>query len=119
MVKARKIKICVFIVIFLIWLVLSFLLKVIVLVDLIECFVSVLKSAAFSLYVHNSLAPPPKKKKEKQIYQNIDNFGQNSQGIKNSQKLYKHNPLENFVMFTIYQNYSLALTTCKWVRLSL
>ena len=44
--------------------------------------------------------------------QNIDGFRQNdSQGIKKEFiKLYKQNPLQKTLMFTIYQNYTLALS---------
>ena len=41
----------------------------------------------------------------------IDGFEQNdSQGFENSYNSYEQYPLENFFIFTIYQNYTLALT---------
>ena len=40
----------------------------------------------------------------------IDGFEQNdSQGFENSYKSYEQYPLENFFIFTIYPNYTLAL----------
>ena len=44
----------------------------------------------------------------------IDGFEQNdSQGFENSYNSYEQYPLDNFFIFTIYQNYTLALTnTC-------
>ena len=55
-----------------------------------------------------------------QFSQNIDGFKQSdSQGFQNSYKLYKQNPAEKFFIFTIYQNYTLALislTVCKKVK---
>ena len=40
----------------------------------------------------------------------IDGFEQNdSQGFENSYNSYEQYPLENFFIFTIYQNYTLAL----------
>ena len=42
----------------------------------------------------------------------IDGFEQNaSQGFENSYNSYEQYPLENFFIFTIYQNYTLALST--------
>ena len=42
----------------------------------------------------------------------IDGFEQkDSQGFENSYNSYEQYPLENFFIFTIYQNYTLAL---KW-----
>ena len=44
----------------------------------------------------------------------IDGFEQNdSQGFENSYNSYEQYPLENFLIFTIYQNYTLALTLFK------
>ena len=44
----------------------------------------------------------------------IDGFKQkNSQGFENSYKSYEQYPLEKFFIFTIYQNYTLALTSFK------
>ena len=41
----------------------------------------------------------------------IDGFEQNdSQGFENSYNSYEQYPLENFFIFTIYQNYTLALS---------
>ena len=41
----------------------------------------------------------------------IDGFEQkDSQGFENSYNSYEQYPLENFFIFTIYQNYTLALT---------
>ena len=41
----------------------------------------------------------------------IDGFEQNdSQGFENSYNSYEQYPLENFFIFTIYQDYTLALT---------
>ena len=50
----------------------------------------------------------------------IDGFEQNdSQGFENSYNSYEQYPLENFLIFTIYQNYTLALksdvTSCDHV----
>ena len=40
----------------------------------------------------------------------IDGFEQkDSQGFENSYNSYEHYPLEKFFIFTIYQNYTLAL----------
>ena len=45
-----------------------------------------------------------------QFSQNIDGFRQNDlQGFLEFIKLYKQNPLEKYLIFTIYQNYTLAL----------
>ena len=41
----------------------------------------------------------------------IDGFEQkDSQGFENSYNSYEQYPLEKFIIFTIYQNYTLALT---------
>ena len=46
-----------------------------------------------------------------QFSMKIDGFEQNdSQGFENSYNSYEQYPLENFFIFTIYQNYTLALT---------
>ena len=46
-----------------------------------------------------------------QISTKIDGFEQNdSQGFENSYNSYEQYPLENFFIFTIYQNYTLALS---------
>ena len=46
-----------------------------------------------------------------QFSQNIDGFRQNnSQGFIELTQLYKQNPLEKIFIFTIYQNYTLALS---------
>ena len=43
----------------------------------------------------------------------IDGFEQkDSQGFENSYNSYGQYPLEKFFIFTIYQNYTLALTSC-------
>ena len=43
---------------------------------------------------------------------NIDGFEQkDSQGFENSYNSYEQYPLEKFFIFTIYQNYTLALST--------
>ena len=45
----------------------------------------------------------------------IDGFEQkDSQGFENSYNSYEQYPLEKFFIFTIYQNYTLALTLCPW-----
>ena len=65
-------------------------------------------------YVHNSMvdfsgASPQKKSS---IFQNIDGFRQNnSQGFLEPVQLCKQNPLEKCFIFTIYQNYTLALSS--------
>ena len=50
----------------------------------------------------------------------IDGFEQkDSQGFENSYNSYEQYPLEKFFIFTIYQNYTLALTLfhfIKWVQ---
>ena len=44
----------------------------------------------------------------------IDGFEQkDSQGFENSYNSYERYPLEKFLIFTIYQNYTLALTLCS------
>ena len=44
----------------------------------------------------------------------IDGFEQtDSQGSENSYNSYEQYPLEKFLIFTIYQNYTLALISCK------
>ena len=46
-----------------------------------------------------------------QFSMKIDGFEQkDSQGFENSYNSYEQNPLEKFFIFTIYQNYTLALT---------
>ena len=54
----------------------------------------------------------PKNVSFMQFSQKIYGFRQNdSQGFENSyNSIYKQNPLERFFIFTIYQNYTLALT---------
>ena len=45
----------------------------------------------------------------------IDGFEQkDSQGFENSYNSYEQYPLEKFFIFTIYQNYTLALKVWKW-----
>ena len=47
-----------------------------------------------------------------QFSMKIDGFEQNdSQGSENSYNSYEQYPLEKFLIFTIYQNYTLALRT--------
>ena len=49
----------------------------------------------------------------------IDGFEQkDSQGFENSYNSYEQYPLEKFLIFTIYQNYTLALTLVTEVLLS-
>ena len=49
----------------------------------------------------------------------IDGFEQNdSQGSENSYNSYEQYPLEKFLIFTIYQNYTLALTAMHWKQKS-
>ena len=49
----------------------------------------------------------------------IDGFEQkDSQGFENSYNSYEQYPLEKFFIFTIYQNYTLALRT-KWLSKNL
>ena len=49
-----------------------------------------------------------------QFSMKIDGFEQNdSQGFENSYNSYEQYPLENFFIFTIYQNYTLALSNDK------
>ena len=49
----------------------------------------------------------------------IDGFEQNdSQGFENSYNSYEQYPLENFFIFTIYQNYTLALRVISSVIFS-
>ena len=44
----------------------------------------------------------------------IDGFEQkDSQGFENSYNSYEQYPLEKFFIFTIYHNYTLALTHCR------
>ena len=44
----------------------------------------------------------------------IDGFEQkDSQGFENSYNSYEQYPLEKFLIFTIYQNYTLALNQCS------
>ena len=51
-----------------------------------------------------------------QISTKIDGFEQkDSQGFENSYNSYEHYPLEKFFIFTIYQNYTLALITADWL----
>ena len=46
----------------------------------------------------------------------IDGFEQkDSQGFENSYNSYEQYPLEKFFIFTIYQNYTLALTYCAFL----
>ena len=48
-----------------------------------------------------------------QFSMKIDGFEQNdSQGFENSYNSNEQYPLENFFIFTIYQNYTLALMFC-------
>ena len=45
----------------------------------------------------------------------IDGFEQtDSQGFENSYNSYEQYPLEKFFIFTIYQNYTLALIMSQW-----
>ena len=51
-----------------------------------------------------------------QFSQNIDGFRQNySQGLYNSCNSKKQKTLEKCLIFTIYQNYTLALSCCQLV----
>ena len=51
-----------------------------------------------------------------QFSQNIDGVRQNdSQGFNtHTSSIYKQNPIEQFFIFTIYQNPTLALTHSEW-----
>ena len=50
-----------------------------------------------------------------QFFTKIDGFEQkDSQGFENSYNSYEQYPLEKFLIFTIYQNYTLALTYYKY-----
>ena len=49
-----------------------------------------------------------------QFSMKIDGFEQkDSQGFENSYNSYEQCPLEKFLIFTIYQNYTLALICCR------
>ena len=53
-----------------------------------------------------------------QILQNVDGFRQNnSQGFLEFLELYKQNPVEKFLIFIIYPNYSLALNAVVFLGL--
>ena len=53
-----------------------------------------------------------------QFFTKIDGFEQkDSQGFENSYKSYEQYPLETFFIFTIYQNYTLALILCRLIWL--
>ena len=54
-----------------------------------------------------------------QFSTNIDGFEQkDSQGFENSYNPYEQYPLEKFFIFTIYQNYTLALNNLQWVMIN-
>ena len=76
-------------------------------------------------YVHNSMVEfsgfwgHPENFCFMQFSQKIDGFRQkDSQGFKNSRNsILKQNPLEKFFIFTISQNYTLALMHFTWFSL--
>ena len=67
-------------------------------------------------YVHNSMVEfrgHPENVSFMQFSQKIDGFRQKDSGLLELVQLYKQNPLDKFFIFTMYQNYTLALS--EWI----